>query len=177
MWIRDQGQCTYESTSGRRCEARADLQFDHVKEFARGGEATVENIRLRCPGHNRHTAEQTYGAGFMKQTRERAAAARAAAKAARERAKEVNGAETARLQPHQLEVIPWLRELGCRADDCRTAVERCRDMADAPLEDRVKAALGWFGARISRTIRPVSASDARTREPVGGAPGAFAEGE
>jgi hypothetical protein len=40
-------------------------------------------------------------------------------------------------------------------------------MADAPLEDRVKAALGWFGARISRTIRPVSASDARTREPVG----------
>ena len=167
VWIRDQGQCTYESTSGRRCEARADLQFDHVKEFARGGEATVENIRLRCPGHNRHTAEQTYGAGFMKQKREQAAAARAAAKAARERAKEVNAAETARLQPHQLEVIPWLRELGCRADDCRIAVERCRDMADAPLEDRVKTALRWFGARISRTIRPVSASDARTRDPVG----------
>ena len=163
VWIRDQGQCTYESTSGRRCEARADLQFDHVKEFARGGEATVENIRLRCPGHNRHTAEQTYGAGFMKQKREQAAAA----KAAREPAREVNRAETARLQPHQLEVIPWLRELGCRADDCRIAVERCRDMADAPLEDRVKTALRWFGARISRTIRPVSASDARTRDPVG----------
>ena len=70
----------------------------------------------------------------------------------------MNAAETARLQPHQLEVIPWLRELGCRADDCRTAVERCRDMADAPLEDRVKTALRWFGARLARTVRPLAPS-------------------
>jgi len=154
VWTRDQGQCTYKSTSGRRCEAREDLQFDHVKEFARGGEATVDNIRLRCPGHNRHTAEQTYGAGFMKQKLEKVKAEREAAKAAKERAKaeKAKGAEAARLQPHQLEVIPWLRELGCRDADCRIAVEHCRDMADAPLEERVKAAVRWFGARISRTV-------------------------
>ena len=50
-------------------------------------------------------------------------------------------------------MIPWLRELGCRDADCRIAVERCRDMADAPLEQRVRAALRWFGARIGRTVR------------------------
>jgi len=31
-------------------------------------------------------------------------------------------------------------------------VERCRDMADAPLEERVKGALGWFGARLGRKV-------------------------
>jgi len=161
VWIRDQGRCTYKSASGRRCEARADLQFDHIKEFARGGEATVDNIRLRCSGHNQHTAEQTYGAGFMKRKREEAAAERATKKAARELAKE-EAAEAAHLQPHQLEVIPWLRELGCREADCRIAVERCRDMVDTPLEERVKAALRWFGARISRTIAPVPAGSVAT---------------
>ena len=154
VWIRDGGQCTYESESGRRCEARRDLQFDHVKEFARGGEATVNNIRLRCPGHNRHTAEQTFGGGFMKQKRQEAAAARAAARAAKERAKakEAMAAEAERLQPHQLEVIPWLLQLGCNKADSRIAVERCRDMADAPLEHRMKRSLSWFGAKLSRTV-------------------------
>jgi 5-methylcytosine-specific restriction endonuclease McrA len=154
VWKRDGGQCTYTSESGRRCEARRDLQFDHEQEFARGGEATVDNLRLRCPGHNQHTAEQTYGAGFMKQKREEAAAARAAAKAAKERAKaeKAKAAAASRLEPHQLEVIPWLRELGWREAECRIAVERCRDMADAPLEERVKGALRWFGARIGRKV-------------------------
>ncbi|HXJ69140.1 MAG TPA: hypothetical protein VNM39_09550 [Verrucomicrobiae bacterium] len=61
-------------------------------------------------------------------------------------------AEASRLEPHQLEVIPWLRELGWREAECRIAVERCRDMADAPLEERVKGALRWFGARIGRKV-------------------------
>ncbi|HXS83322.1 MAG TPA: hypothetical protein VN896_11455, partial [Methylomirabilota bacterium] len=158
VWQRDGGQCTFVSESGRRCEARRGLEFDHVKEYARGGEATVDGIRLRCRGHNQHTAEQTYGAGFMKQKREEAAAARAAAKTARDRAKAEKAAERekSRLQPHQLEVIPWLLQLGCRKDQCRIAVERCRDMAEAPLEDRVKRALSWFGARISHRVAPAA---------------------
>jgi hypothetical protein len=90
----------------------------------------------------------------MKQKREEAAAARAAAKAAKERAKaeKAKAAEASTLQPHQLEVIPWLLELGCSKDESRIAGERCRDMADAPLEERVKRALSWFGARIARTV-------------------------
>jgi hypothetical protein len=160
VWTRDGGQCTYTSESGRRCEARKDLQYDHVTEFARGGEATVDNIRLRCPGHNQHAAEQTFGAGFMKQKREGAAAARAAVKAARARdlAGKAAEAERARLLPHQLEVIPWLEQLGCRKDESRVAVERCRDMADAPLEQRVKRSLTWFGARLGRKVLPAAAA-------------------
>ena len=50
VWKRDDGQCTYESESGRRCEARGNLQFDHVKEFARGGEATVDEPPAALPG-------------------------------------------------------------------------------------------------------------------------------
>jgi hypothetical protein len=158
VWQRDSGRCTYTSESGRRCEVTGDVEFDHKTEVARGGEASVDNLQLRCRGHNQHTAEQTYGAGFMKRKREEAAKARAAARAAKERAKAQRAAErdASRLQPHQLEVIPWLRELGCSEAHCRIAVERCRDMADAPLEDRVKQSLRWFGARLSRTVRPVA---------------------
>jgi 5-methylcytosine-specific restriction endonuclease McrA len=154
VWKRDGSQCTFKSDAGRRCECRKDLQFDHIKEFARGGEATVDNIRLRCPGHNQHTAEKTFGAGFMRQKREEAARARAAAKAAREHthAEKAAEAERTRLQPHQVEVLPWLEQLGCRKDESRIAVESCRDMADTPLEVRVKRALSWFGARISQTV-------------------------
>ena len=143
-----------------------------MQEFARGGEATVDNLRLRCPGHNQHAAEQTYGAGFMKQKREEAAAARAAAKAAKERAKaeKAKAAAASRLEPHQLEVIPWLRELGWREAECRIAVERCRDMADAPLEERVKGALRWFGARLGRKAIPVAAEVCAQASAPGAAP-------
>jgi 5-methylcytosine-specific restriction endonuclease McrA len=62
---RDKGQCTHVSESGHRCEARSDLEYDHILEYARGGEPTAGNIRLRCRAHNRLGAERTYGAGFM----------------------------------------------------------------------------------------------------------------
>jgi len=167
VWKRDGGQCTFVSESGHRCEARCDVEFDHKTEVARGGEATVANLRLRCRGHNQHTAEQTYGAGFMKAKRDeaRAAAARkraerdeAKAAAARRRAEREKQAEESRLQSHELEVIPWLRQLGCREDESRVAARRCRDMAGAPLEDRVKRALSWFGARLGRKEVPVPAT-------------------
>ena len=154
VWIRDGGQCTYESESGHRCEARGELEFDHKVEVARGGGSTADNLQLRCRGHNQHAAEQTFGAGFMKRKREEAVAARAAAKAAKEQAKAQKAAEreASRLQPHQLEIIPWLEQLGCSTQHSRIAVERCRDMANAPLEERVKCSLAWFGARISRKV-------------------------
>jgi chorismate synthase len=128
----------------------------------------VDNIRLRCPGHNQHTAEQTYGAGFMRQKREEAARARAATRAARERlrAGKVAKSERSRLQPHQLEVIPWLEQLGCRKDESCIAVERCRDMADSPLEERVKCSLSWFGARLGRKLLPVPPTFADTAAPL-----------
>jgi hypothetical protein len=169
VWKRDGGQCTYESESGRRCEVRGDVEFDHRTEIARGGEATVDNLQLRCRGHNQYTAEQTLGAGFMQAKREAAKAAAAERRAKREEARAAAAkrkaelekhAEESRLQAHELEVIPWLRQLGCREDESRIAALRCRGMADAPLEDRVKRALSWFGDRISRVTRPATAMPA-----------------
>jgi hypothetical protein len=159
VWVRDKGHCTFVSESGRRCECRRDLQFDHVKEFARGGEATVDNIRLRCPGHNQHSAEQTFGAGFMKQKRAEAAEARANGRAARERARaeKAERAEKARLLAHQIEVLPYLRKFGCRDAESREAAALCSDMAGDSLEDRVKRALSMFGARCGRKVLPASA--------------------
>jgi hypothetical protein len=156
VWQRDGGQCTFVSESGHRCEARRGLEYDHETEFARGGEATEDGIRLRCHGHNQLTAEGTFGDGFMARKRKEAAEARSAARAARAKAREQKEAES-RLLPHEEEVIPWLRQLGCREDESRIAATRCRDMAQASLEDRVKRALSWFGARIGRTVRPVAA--------------------
>ena len=72
VWQRDGGQCTFVGANGHRCPARTFLEFDHVEAFARGGEATVEGMRLLCRAHNQYAAERTFGEGFMRQKRERA---------------------------------------------------------------------------------------------------------
>ena len=72
VWRRDGGQCTFVGESGRRCEARELLEFDHVDEVARGGRATVDRVRLRCRAHNQLEAERTFGAEFMNDKREEA---------------------------------------------------------------------------------------------------------
>src|SRR5262245_2925942 len=76
VWKRDGGQCTFVSESWHRCEARSRLEFDHVLEVARGGEATVDGIRLLCRAHNQHAAERTFGAEFMRHKRIAVAEAR-----------------------------------------------------------------------------------------------------
>jgi hypothetical protein len=60
VWVRDEGQCTFVSEAGRRCEARSRLEFDHIEAFARGGEATVEGIRLRCRAHNKECSSRAW---------------------------------------------------------------------------------------------------------------------
>jgi hypothetical protein len=67
---RDQDRCTFVGDTGRRCEARDFLEFDHVDAVARGGPSTEENVRLRCRSHNQYEAERAFGAGFMHQKRE-----------------------------------------------------------------------------------------------------------
>jgi 5-methylcytosine-specific restriction endonuclease McrA len=163
VFKRDGGQCTYTSESGHRCEARGDVEFDHKIEIARGGGSTVDDVQLRCRGHNQFTAEQTFGAGFMQAKRDEAKAAASARRAKREAAKAAAAqrkaereqrAEEARLLPHELEVVPWLKKLGCRDDESRIAAKRCREMAEASLEARVKRALSWFGDQRGRKVTP-----------------------
>ena len=169
VWQRDGGQCTFVSESGHRCEARGDVEFDHVIEVARGGQATETDLRLRCRGHNQLTAERTFGAGFMAQKRKEAAEARAAAKAERARIREEKEIES-RLQPHEEEVVPWICALGMHEKEARIAARRCSDMAGARLEDRVKRALSFFGARISRTVKPELCAGTSTSPPQAVAP-------
>jgi len=63
---RDGGRCTFVAENGRRCQERAFLEFDHKLEVARGGKATIENVRLRCKAHNQLAAEGSFGEMFMR---------------------------------------------------------------------------------------------------------------
>ncbi len=80
VWQRDDGQCTFGSADGRRCSERRFLQLDHVQPYAKGGEGTENNLRLRCRAHNLHAARVHFGKRFMlrKSMRARAAAKRRA---------------------------------------------------------------------------------------------------
>jgi 5-methylcytosine-specific restriction endonuclease McrA len=145
VWARDGGQCTFVSEAGHRCEARKGLEYDHIEPFARGGEATVAGVRLRCRAHNQYEAERVYGAGFMREKREAAQRAAADRRAA------------ARAEAN--EVIPWLRGLGFRAEEARAAAALCEDIPDAPLEQRVRVALSYFNRkRPSCGARPTAGS-------------------
>jgi 5-methylcytosine-specific restriction endonuclease McrA len=90
---RDGERCTFVSATGHRCEEKRFLEYDHVHPVARGGQATVENTRLRCRAHNQYEAERTYGAGFMREKRQ-------AGKARKETASMLHGvaAERARMR-------------------------------------------------------------------------------
>jgi hypothetical protein len=136
VWERDGGQCTFVSEAGRRCAARKLLEFDHVEEVARGGQASVAGIRLRCRAHNQYAAECTFGAGFMREKREAAQRATAA------RRRESEARVRARVAAE--EVIAPLRALGFRADEARSAAALCEAIPDAPLEHRVLRALSYF---------------------------------
>jgi 5-methylcytosine-specific restriction endonuclease McrA len=62
VYARDGGRCRFVDETGRRCPATGSLQFDHGRvPWARGGEHTVENLRLLCPAHNALEAERDYG--------------------------------------------------------------------------------------------------------------------
>jgi hypothetical protein len=62
VWQRDQGRCAFVAGNGRRCTERSFLEFHHSNQpYARGGEATVENIALRCRAHNVYEAELIFG--------------------------------------------------------------------------------------------------------------------
>jgi hypothetical protein len=60
VWARDAGQCAFVGMNGR-CAERGFLEFHHVVPFAAGGPATIENIQLRCRGHNGYEAELFFG--------------------------------------------------------------------------------------------------------------------
>ena len=69
---RDGEQCTFESADGKRCCERGFLELHHSVPFARGGEATADNMKLLCRAHNALHAERDFGAAFIRSQRFRA---------------------------------------------------------------------------------------------------------
>jgi 5-methylcytosine-specific restriction endonuclease McrA len=61
VWRRDEGQCAFVGSTGRRCGSRHLLQLHHLDPSGKGGPTTAANISLRCRAHNLHAAEQDYG--------------------------------------------------------------------------------------------------------------------
>src|SRR5690606_27918763 len=57
VWARDKGRCAFVGTQGR-CTETGFLEFHHVRPFAAGGQAVVENIELRCRAHNQYEAQE-----------------------------------------------------------------------------------------------------------------------
>ena len=145
--------------------ARADIAEVHdraVKELI----AKMERVRFGACARPRSRPGRTKPGSRHIPAHVKREEAKAAA--ARRKVKREQQAEESRLLPHEQEVMPWLRQLGCREDEARLAARRCWDMADAPLEDRVKRALSWFGARIGRKVSPVPATSTSHAEAGGG---------
>ena len=130
VWERDRGQCTFVGANGTRCDARRFLEFDHVEPVARGGEATVQNLRLRCRTHNQYEAERAFGAGFMEHKRRQ------------------HSACASRTQDLTRDVLAGLRNLGCRPGDARRAADYAATLPLTSLEERMRAALQFIGGRL-----------------------------
>ncbi|MBW1762251.1 MAG: HNH endonuclease, partial [Deltaproteobacteria bacterium] len=65
VFKRDEGRCAFVDAEGRRCGSAWQVEFHHRNPYGRGGTHDVENIELRCRGHNQYEAELEFGAGFM----------------------------------------------------------------------------------------------------------------
>jgi len=63
VYVRDGGRCAFLSVEGHRCGERRFIEFHHVIPRAAGGQATVENIQLRCRPHNGHEVDLFFGPG------------------------------------------------------------------------------------------------------------------
>jgi 5-methylcytosine-specific restriction endonuclease McrA len=152
IWDRDGGQCTFVSESGRRCEERKGLDFDHIDPVARGGQTSVDRMRLLCRAHNQYTADFTFGPWFMREKREQAQLAAQARKRARS---EVATAEAATATPSAAtDVFPYLRKLGFSPEEARQGAALCADIPDAPLEKRVHVALSGLAPAWARHTAP-----------------------
>jgi hypothetical protein len=65
--MRSGDQCEYvDPSSGRRCECKTSLEFDHIIPFALGGDHSPENIRHFCRTHNQLAAIQFFGMDHMR---------------------------------------------------------------------------------------------------------------
>jgi 5-methylcytosine-specific restriction endonuclease McrA len=65
VFKRDEGRCVFVDAEGRRCSSTWQVEFHHRIPYGRGGTHDIDNIELRCRGHNQYEADLEYGARFM----------------------------------------------------------------------------------------------------------------
>jgi hypothetical protein len=61
VYTRDDGRCAFVGATGRRCDERAFVELHHVQSYADDGQATIDNIELRCRRHNAYEWQQRCG--------------------------------------------------------------------------------------------------------------------
>jgi hypothetical protein len=61
VWLRDLGRCAFVGTTGHRCNERRFIEFHHIDPHVLGGEATVDQIQLRCRRHNDYEGRLYFG--------------------------------------------------------------------------------------------------------------------
>ena len=66
VWVRDLGRCAFIGASGHRCNERRFVEFHHLDPYALGGEASVDQIELRCQRHNDYEGRLYFGSGSRK---------------------------------------------------------------------------------------------------------------
>jgi hypothetical protein len=66
---RDGERCSFVDAQGRRCTARAWLEYHHRRPFGYGGDHRPELVALMCKSHNSHLAEHDYGVEKMAEHR------------------------------------------------------------------------------------------------------------
>ncbi|HUQ08351.1 MAG TPA: HNH endonuclease signature motif containing protein [Kofleriaceae bacterium] len=115
VYERDAGQCTFTSDDGMRCDERRFLELDHITMVCRGGQPTVDGLRLRCKPHNQHAAEEALGVNVMRAKREAAARDR--------------------------DVTRALRDMGFKADETDRAMSNTADVPASTPEERLRVAL------------------------------------
>jgi 5-methylcytosine-specific restriction endonuclease McrA len=135
-------QCTYVSPEGRRCEARAFLELDHVVPQACRGTDDAENLRVFCGPHNRFAAEQVFGREHIDRRRD---FVRTKRRESRERESDKLLAPGARPSSTIVRIRSALVGLGFGSAEVREAVARVESLhanvEALPIEQTLREAL------------------------------------
>jgi 5-methylcytosine-specific restriction endonuclease McrA len=150
VWERDGGQCTYVSADGHRCGERGKLELDHIVPVAKGGDSTVENLRLLCSAHNRHAAEREFGKEHMQARREEAKRHRAAARFHKQAERERIAKRKSEIERQREELGVAFRNLGWHGDKLERALGCCATRPEATIEERIRYALSFMAPQVRK---------------------------
>ena len=66
IWQKAQGKCQYQDSKNKKqCGSKFQLQIEHKRPVAKGGQNNEENLELFCAAHNRLRATEQYGKSHM----------------------------------------------------------------------------------------------------------------